>query len=113
MRFVTLLAFVALMPCFAALGLGDEPSPEQIEFFEKRIRPVLAVQCGDCHGEGKAKGGLNLTAGAAAPRGGDSGPAIVPGKPDESLLIEAITHRGDIKMPPKSKLTDEEIADLR
>ena len=46
-------------------------------------------------------------------RGGDSGAAIVPGKPDESLLIEAIGHRGDIKMPPKQKLADAEIADLR
>ena len=47
MRFGMLLTFVALLPGFAALGQAADPPPEQIEFFEKRIRPVLAVQCGD------------------------------------------------------------------
>jgi len=92
---------------------ADEPSPEQIDFFEKWIRPLLVERCGECHGEGRAKGGLRLTSGESLLRGGDSGPAIVPGKPDESLLIEAVGQQGDIKMPPREKLSDSEIADLR
>src|SRR6516225_6998665 len=97
----------------ASATMAAEPTPEQIEFFEKRIRPVIATHCSECHGEGRAKGGLRLTTGETLRRGGDSGAAIVPGKPDESLLIEAIGHRGDIKMPPKEKLAETEIADLR
>jgi cytochrome c553 len=92
---------------------AEEPTPEQIEFFEKSIRPLLLTHCSECHGEGRAKGGLSLTSGDAIRRGGDSGPAVVSGKPDESLLIEAVGHRGDIKMPPKQKLADAEIAALR
>src|SRR5262245_45123456 len=97
----------------ASAAFAEEPSPEQLEFFEKRIRPLIVMHCSECHGEGEAKGGLRLISGEAARRGGDSGAAIVPGKPDESLLIEAVGHRGDIKMPPKQKLADAEIADLR
>src|SRR5262249_20843767 len=97
----------------ASAAFAEEPTLEQIEFFEKRIRPLIVMHCSECHGEGEAKGGLRLISGEVARRGGDSGAAIVPGKPDESLLIEAIGHRGDIKMPPKQKLADAEIADLR
>jgi cytochrome c553 len=110
---VGLLFLLAAWLLGASAALADEPTPEQIEFFEKRIRPVIVTHCSECHGEGEAKGGLRLISGEAAKRGGDSGAAIVPGKPDESLLIEAIGHRGDIKMPPKQKLADAEIADLR
>ena len=92
---------------------ADEPTAEQIEFFEKRIRPLFVDHCAECHGEGRAKGGLRLTSGDALRRGGDSGPAVVAGKPDESLLIEAVGHRGDVKMPPKQKLADAQIADLK
>src|SRR5712672_161167 len=105
--------------CFVTCALlvsaarAEEPTPEQIEFFEKRIRPLIVMNCSECHGEGRAKGGLRLTSGETLRRGGDSGEAIMPGKPDESLLIEAVSHRGDIKMPPKQKLADPEIADLR
>jgi cytochrome c553 len=97
----------------AAPTMAEEPTPEQTEFFEKRIRPLIVTHCSECHGEGRAKGGLRLTSGESLRRGGDSGAAIVPGKPEESLLIEAIGHHGDIKMPPKEKLADSEIADLR
>jgi hypothetical protein len=97
----------------ASAAVAEEPTPEQIEFFEKRVRPLIVMHCSECHGEGDAKGGLRLISGDAVRRGGDSGAAIVPRKPDESLLIEAIGHRGDIKMPPKQKLADAEIADLR
>jgi cytochrome c553 len=87
-------------------------SPAEAEFFEKSVRPLLLAKCVDCHGADKQKGGLRLDSRDAALRGGDSGAAIEPGKPDDSRLIEAISYRTDLKMPPKSKLSDAEIAHL-
>ena len=89
-----------------------DPAPAATEFFEQKIRPLLLARCGDCHANGMAKGGLSLESGEAVLTGGDTGPSIVAGKPEESLLIEAISHTGDLKMPPKQKLSDAEIADL-
>ncbi len=87
-----------------------------IEFFEKRIRPVLVQHCYKCHSTGasKVKGGLRLDSRRAAMAGGDSGPVIVPGKPTESLLIDAISHSGEfVDMPPDRKLPDRVIDDFR
>jgi hypothetical protein len=81
-------------------------------FFETRIRPVLADHCTRCHGETKHKSGLRLDSRRAMLTGGDRGPAIVPGRPDKSLLIQAIGHADDLKMPPTKKLTTAQIADL-
>jgi hypothetical protein len=75
------------------------------------VRPVLAENCFKCHGEAKQKGGLRLDSRGAVLAGGDSGPAIEPGKPGESLLIEAIRHES-IEMPPTGKLPEGEIAAL-
>ena len=91
-------------------------SPQDIEFFEKKVRPVLAARCYSCH-SGKAKklqGGLKVDSFKALLSGGDSGAAIVPGKPAESLLIAAIQFDSDadFQMPPKGKLPDREIAAL-
>ena len=85
-------------------------------FFESRIRPVLVEHCYKCHsGRAKSpKGGLRLDSREALLRGGVSGPAIVPGKPDDSLLIKALSHEGDVaEMPPDEKLPDRVIADFR
>ena len=89
--------------------------PEQIEFFESRIRPILAQDCYECHSTAtKQKGGLNLDHRSAWQAGGDSGPAIIPGKPDESLLIQAIRHEDeDLEMPKSgAKLDDLIIQDF-
>ncbi len=95
---------------------GDEPTPRDdpaaLEFFEAKVRPLLVGRCQSCHGGGKVKGGLRLDAKAEAMAGGPSGPAIVPGKPGESLLVEAINYGDALQMPPKSKLPPEEIATL-
>ena len=112
-RWNLLIGFVLLGPLAGTALAADERTPEQIEFFENRIRPLFVNHCQECHGEERAKGGLRLTTGEAFRRGGDSGPAFMAGKPDESLLIEAVGHRGDIKMPPKQKLAEQEIADLK
>lgn len=88
----------------------------QVTFFESRIRPILVERCYKCHSAEteKPKGGLKLDTRDAIRKGGLSGPAVVPGNADESLLIQAIEHAGDVaKMPPKSKLPDEVIADFR
>ncbi len=90
---------------------ASRPSPEQVEFFEKEVRPLLVESCAKCHNAEKAKGGLRVDSLQAMLEGGDSGPAIVPGVPDESLLIEAIRHDG-LEMPPKGKLPDREIEAL-
>ena len=85
--------------------------PEQAAFFETKVRPVLVEHCYKCHGEGKHKGNLQLDSLAHLLAGGDTGPAIVPGQPAESLLIQAINYDG-YEMPPERKLSAEKIADL-
>lgn len=86
------------------------PSKEAVQFFESKVRPILADHCFKCHGESKPKGGLRLDSRAAILAGGDQGPAIVVGRPDKSLVIKAINHTDEqLKMPPKSKLTREQI----
>ncbi|MEM7457808.1 MAG: c-type cytochrome domain-containing protein, partial [Planctomycetota bacterium] len=89
----------------------DEFTPEQIEFFESRIRPILVERCFECHGPDveEPDGELSLASRAAAIAGGGTGPAIVPGDPLDSLLIEAINYDDIYEMPPDSKMPDEEI----
>lgn len=84
------------------------------EFFEKEVRPLLARHCHECHGPGKQESGLRLDSREGSRRAGASGTAaVVPGKPDESLLLKAVGYEGDLQMPPNGKLADEEIAVLR
>jgi len=99
---------VALAPCQA---WADDPA--EIEFFEKNVRPVLVRHCYECHSTAsvKLKGGLLLDTREGTRRGGDSGPAVVPGKVDESLLIAAVRHES-FEMPPTGKLPEEAIANL-
>src|SRR5262245_44733758 len=82
-------------------------------YFETRIRPVLAGTCLNCHGGKKVSHGLRVDSREALVKGGDSGPAIVPGDPDRSLLIQAIRYsHAEIKMPPDKRLPDAVIADF-
>ena len=85
----------------ASVSLEASPTAEQVEFFEKNIRPVLAERCYECHNSSdKAKGGLALDWRGGLAKGGDNGPVIVAGKPDESLLLRAIRHEEkELKMP--------------
>ncbi|ADW69358.1 PSD1 and planctomycete cytochrome C domain-containing protein [Granulicella tundricola] len=85
---------------------------DQQKYFEDKVRPVLAQNCYKCH-TSEAMGGLRLDSRERVLKGGDTGPALIPGAPEKSLLIEAINQTGDLKMPPKGKkLTDGEIASL-
>ncbi len=88
-------------------------APSSVEFFEARIRPLLAEKCYACHGPKLASGSLRLDSRDAIRRGGNRGPAVVPGQLDLSLLVRAVSHRdADLKMPPSGRLTHEQIADL-
>jgi uncharacterized protein DUF1553/uncharacterized protein DUF1549/cytochrome c len=82
------------------------------EFFEKRIRPILAENCFSCHGPKKQKAGLRLDNPDSYFKGGESGAVVVKGQPERSLLIQAVRQTGDLKMPPKGKLSDQAIGDL-
>src|SRR5690606_31804147 len=92
-------------------------SPEDgLRFFEERIRPVLAEKCHSCHSADaeKLNGSLQLDHLEHLLAGGDTGPALVAGEPDASLLIEAIAHGNpDLRMPPKEKLPDSVVEDFR
>src|SRR5260221_3529762 len=94
--------FAGFLMAGCPFGLAAEPSAEDVEFFEREIRPILVQSCQKCHGEKKQEGGLRLDSHSALLKGGDSGPVIAAGKPDESLLVEAVGYAGDIKMPPKA-----------
>jgi cytochrome c553 len=96
----------------AAKAAASAPADTPADHFEKRVRPLLAAHCNKCHGADKQKGGLRLDSAAAVARGGDTGPAVVPGNPEESLLIRAVRQTGNPKMPPDGKLKEQEIADL-
>jgi mono/diheme cytochrome c family protein len=108
-RAVGLLLPAALLFTMVA-AQAAEPTDE---FFERQIRPLLAEKCFSCHARGQKKGKLSLESRAGIMAGGESGPAAVAGKPDESLLISAITHSGDVQMPPDDKLSDREIAAVK
>lgn len=95
----------------SAADAAEKPSPEALEFFEKQVRPILANRCFECHSGSieEPKGSLRLDSRAAILTGGDTGPAVEPGAPDKSMLIDAINYRGDYEMPPKSKMPAAEI----
>jgi len=108
-----LLAFSLTGP-FAALEAATPvpPTAEQLAFFESKVRPVLVTSCQPCHGSQVQMGGLRLDSFAAILKGGDTGPALIPGDPEKSLLVRAIRQSGPLKMPKGRKLSAAEIADI-
>src|SRR5215831_7747469 len=90
-----------------AFGVGQpraDGSPQDLAFFETRVRPVLVENCYRCHSgqSDKPKAGLRLDSREGLLKGGDSGPAVRPGDPDHSLLIKAVRYNDpDLQMPPK------------
>ena len=118
MPFVRILPvwFVAIATCVPVGRCQDglKIRADDATFFDRAVLPILRENCFECHSHsGKIKGGLALDSRSGWTHGGDSGPAAVPGKPDESLLIQAVGYEDDaLKMPPKSRLKPEEIATL-
>jgi len=105
--------FFCLLITATLCAADKKPTPAQIQFFEKKIRPVLVKQCYSCH-SAKSKilrGGLRLDNRQAVARGGETGPALLPGKPAESLLLQALKYDG-LEMPPNGKLPASVIADF-
>lgn len=107
------LAVVSSTLCVVT-ATGNDPTSDEVEFFESRIRPVLHEHCFSCH-SAQAKlvrGGLLLDSAVGLSNGGDTGPAVVPGKPNESLLISALRHEA-MEMPPDGRLSDAIIHDFK
>ncbi len=114
MRHTPLLVLLALAWCAYPVA-GAPPSklsPAAVEHFEKQVRPLLIDKCISCHGAKKQRGGLRLDSRKALLDGGDSGPVVVPGQPEKSLLLKAIRRDGDLKMPPKETLPPAAVAAL-
>ncbi len=116
-RFLVLggIAWVSWAAATPDLSAQPQPPPEQLAFFEKNIRPVLVRECYSCHATTaeKIRGGLTLDTRDGIRKGGDTGPAVVPGDVKKSLLIKALRHVDDhLKMPPKKKLGDDVLADF-
>jgi hypothetical protein len=103
------------IPETSGAQFAHAPTPDQVAFFEAKIRPVLIENCYECHSATakKIKGGLLLDSRAAVQLGGNTGAALTPGDPEASLLIEALRHKSeDLSMPPDKKLPPEVIADF-
>jgi hypothetical protein len=115
LRGLLVLAGAACPPSASAQPPRAPADPTGVDFFEKKVRPLLAARCYGCHGAAAAKvrGGLRLDSREAILAGGNSGPAVVPGDPNRSLLIKAVRHSlPDLRMPPKKRLSPDEVADL-
>jgi len=99
---------------FGAAVLGSVwGADDDATFFTKSVQPVLVANCIRCHGADKQKARLRLDSREAILAGGKSGPAAVPGKPDDSLIVKAINYGDDdLQMPPKEKLSDADIKTL-
>ena len=109
------LCFLAVAWCAnGPIAFERAYAEEPLEFFERKVRPLLEARCFECHSQAHdINGGLRLDFRQGWEQGGDSGPAIVPGKPEESLLMSAVKWTDpDTAMPPENKLTDQEIAIL-
>lgn len=98
-----------LFAATAATAAPQDESAEKARFFHEKIAPLLESRCFECHGAGDVEGGLRATSRAALLQGGETGPAIVPGDPDRSLMIQAVRYE-TLQMPPRDKLPDEEVA---
>jgi len=104
-----LLVLSSLLTGVAVLRAEDTPA----RHFLDRVKPLLDRSCVSCHGSEKVKGGLRLDSREALLKGGETGPALVPGQPAESLLLQAVRHlKADLAMPPKEKLAPAEITIL-
>jgi hypothetical protein len=109
---IFLVVFMIFSPGFCARGQNSASNSE--DFFESKVRPVLAGHCVECHGPTKASGGLRLDSREALFKGGDSGLVVVPGDVANSLLAKAIKHdeNESLQMPPKKALPADVVADL-
>lgn len=97
----------------ALLGATTFAAEHSSKFFETRVEPILNKRCLPCHNEELKSGELSFANRESALRGGRRGPAIVPGKPDASLMIATLNHKGDLQMPPGPPLPAKEVSILK
>jgi hypothetical protein len=109
-RLFLVAGIVAALQTGSSIAISSDR--DGLILFENRVRPVLTSHCVKCHGAAKQESGLRLDSKSLARKGGDRGPAIVPGDPEHSLLVLAARRNGDLKMPPDEPLSPEEIAGL-
>ena len=109
MKHLFIAALLLLAGGARALAQSD---PKSVDFFETKIRPVLAENCWKCHGAEKQKGGIRVDRRDKLVEASDEGQLVAPGDPDKSRLIQAVRYLGDAKMPPNKKLPDAVLADL-
>src|SRR4051812_18646313 len=109
MRRLLLVLLLATLPGMAR----SQTVADQETVFELKVRPLLAGRCFKCHGGDKVSGGLRVDSRDALLKGGDRGPALVPGNAERSLLLRALRHRDEgLKMPPDAKLPEQTVQDV-
>src|SRR5688500_5623763 len=123
-RWISGLSLGAVLATVSVLAWAQEASPaarpaapaaanpEAVQFFENRIRPLLAQHCNACHGPNAQRGSLRLDTKAGVLQGGDSGAVVLPGDVEKSLLLHVVRFDGPVKMPPAGKLKPAQIEDL-
>ncbi|MEZ6060616.1 MAG: DUF1549 domain-containing protein [Planctomycetaceae bacterium] len=115
-RFLRIILIAAATVISAVSTAQQNSADDGIEFFEKRVRPILAEHCLHCHGPDEASGNLRLDSKSGWQRGGEAGPAIVPGDPAASALIRAVSYEDpELRMPPPDdggRLSEQQIQDL-
>jgi cytochrome c553 len=105
---------IALLSAVSLTRAAARNNSAGVEYFEKKVRPLLVANCYTCHSaDTNSHGGLRVDDRNGLLVGGGRGPAIIPGKPDESLLIRAVSYTGKLKMPPERRLSDDEVAILK
>jgi hypothetical protein len=107
----TIYFALAISFCLAAQSALAQVDDAEA-FFEVKVRPVLVAHCAKCHGADKQSSGLRVDSREALLAGGDRGPAIAPGDSDKSVLVQAVRHGDDLKMPPDERLSEQSISDL-
>ena len=108
-RLSAILGFAVCSMSVLSVRADEAPAAAAIEFFEKKVRPLLVEHCFECHGEKKQRGGFRLDSRETLLKGTDNGPGLIPGQPDGSRLMHAVRYADELKMPPQAKLPQESI----
>ena len=106
------IRWAVTIAALSALGAARDHSSRDARFFDRQVGPILRAHCAGCHNDILKDGGLSFSSRNGLLLGGTHGPAIVPGYPDASLLIQAIRQEGALTMPPGGKLPAKDIATL-